>query len=434
MSLSMLETETVTGADFSEQLDRYARILIEHGGGVSPGQRVYLSGEVVHRDLMLRLQEAAYRAGASYVAMQLNDPQAFAHTLRHARIEELEMAIDKERGWLNECVSHRGALISLRGDEKPRLMPALAAELPERHALYTRASAEKKKIFMNHGINRSLCPWVVAGAVSPAWARLVFPDLEISAAVERLWRLIFSFTNADREDAVDAAAAKDRLLHSRRRRLDELEIRRLHILGGGSDLVVGLSPKARWLGGSKLTAGGQRFNANVPSEENFTTPDRRVTHGRLAATMPFRTKSGLLVEGLVMDFVDGRIEGVSAKKGADAFERWVDVDGGGRFLGEMALVGSDSPIAQSGLFFEHTLFDENAWSHVAVGQAYATALRGGEEMGAAEKESLGFNLSSIHTDIMFGSPEVSVIATETNEGAVPLIENGRWAERFLSAD
>ncbi|MEO1367068.1 MAG: aminopeptidase, partial [Acidobacteriota bacterium] len=293
VALTETETETEPGsADLSSQLDRYARILVEHGGGVSPGQRVYLSGEVVHRELMLRMQEAAYGAGASYVSTSLNDPLAFAHTLRHARIEELEMAIDGERQWLNECVAHRGALISLRGDELPRLMPSLAAELPERHALYTRAAADKKKIFMRHGINRSLCPWVVAGAVSPAWAQLVFPDLEESEAVERLWRLIFSFTHADRSDAVEAAAAKDRQLHARRARLDALEIRRLHITGGGSDLVVGLSEKARWLGGSKLTVDGQRFNANVPSEENFTTPDRRVTHGRLAATMPFRTKSG----------------------------------------------------------------------------------------------------------------------------------------------
>lgn len=435
MSLSQVESASAREtSDLSGQLDRYARILVEHGGGVSQGQRVYLSGEVVHRDLMLRLQEAAYRAGASYVSLSLNDPMSFAHTLRYARIEELELAIEKERSWLNECVAHRGALISLRGDEMPRLMPSLAAELPERHAIYTRAAADKKKIFMHHGINRSLCPWVVAGAVSPAWAKLVFPDLDEAEAVERLWRLIFSFTHADRADAVEAAATKDRRLHARRRQLDELEIRQLHIVGGGSDLVVGLSEKARWLGGSKLTADGQRFNANVPSEENFTTPDRRVTHGRLAATMPFRTKSGLLVEGLVMDFVDGRIEKVEATKGAEAFERWIDSDPGGRYLGEMALVGADSPIAQSGLFFEHTLFDENAWSHVAVGQAYATALRGGEDMGGAEKSSLGFNVSSIHTDIMYGSPEVSIIATETREGTVTLIENGRWAERFLNAE
>lgn len=432
MSLTTVAAPAATA--FEEQLDRYARILVEHGAGVRPGQHVYISGEIVHRDFMHRLVEAAYGAGAAVVETSVTDPMIQALTLRHARVENLELAIERERDWINGCLAHRGALISLRGDELPRLMPALATELPDRHAIYTRAAAEKKSVFMRHGINRSLCPWVVAGAVSPAWAQLVFPELEEEQAVSRLWSLIFSFTHADKDDAVAAAGAKDRLLHARRRRLDELEIRRLHITGGGSDLVVGLSPKARWLGGSKETADGQRFNANVPSEENFTTPDRRVTHGRLAATMPFRTKSGLLVDGLVMEFVDGRIEKVEAKTGAGAFEKWIDSDEGGRFLGEMALVGGDSPIAQSGLFFEHTLFDENAWSHVAVGQAYATALRGGEEMGAEEKASLGFNISRIHTDIMFGSPEVSVIATETREGAVTLIDRGHWSERFLAAD
>ena len=425
---------TVSSATFSQQLDRYARILVEHGAGLRPGQHVYISGEIVHRDLIHRLVEAAYDAGAAMVETSYSDPMLEALTLRHAGLEHLELSIERERAWINNCLAHRGALISLRGDEMPRLMPELSKQLPDRHQVLTRAASEKKSAFMRHGINRSLCPWVVAGAVSPGWANLVFPDLDEEEAIARLWKLIFSFTNADKEDAVAAAAAKDRLLHTRRQRLNELEIRQLHITGGGSDVIVGLSPKARWLGGSKETADGQRFNANVPSEENFTTPDRRVTHGRLAATMPFRTKSGLLVDGLVMEFVDGRIENVEARTGAEAFEKWVDSDAGGRYLGEMALVGGDSPIAQSGLFFEHTLFDENAWSHVAVGQAYATALHGGEDMGVEELASIGFNSSRIHTDIMFGSPEVSVIATETREGAVTLIDHGHWTERFLSSD
>ncbi|MEM6793867.1 MAG: aminopeptidase [Acidobacteriota bacterium] len=417
--------------DLEAGLDRYARILVEHGAGVVPGQHVYVSSETAHRDLVLRVAEAAYDAGASSVSTSMSDPYLVEQLIRRADTEHIELAIERERSWINECVARGGALISLRGEEAPRLMPDLATQRPERHAVYTRASSQKSKVFMHHGINRSLCPWVVAGAVSEAWAQLVFPDLPSAEASAELWRHVFAFTHADREDAVEAAAAKDRCLHARRRLLGELQIREIRVVGGESDLRVGFSNKARWLGGSKQTASGQTFNANVPSEENFTTPDRRKTEGRLAATMPFRTKSGLLVEGLVMDFVAGRIERVQAKSGGESFERWIDSDAGGRFLGEFALVGQDSPIAQSGLFFEHTLYDENAWPHVAVGQAYATAIEGGESMSESDKAAIGCNASTIHTDIMFGSPEVSVIATETREGEVTLIDNGHWTERFL---
>ncbi len=309
-------------------------------------------------------------------------------------------------------------------------MPALAQELPERHAIFTRSASLKGKILLQHGVNRGLCPWVVAGAATPGWAAQVFPGLPKQEACEKLWRLIFELTGADREDGLERLAEKDRRLHARRAALDALEIREVHIHGGGSDLTVGLSEAARWLGGSKETAFGQRFQANVPTEENFTTPDRRTAEGRLVATMPFRTRTGLLVKGLAMEFEKGRLVRFEAQEGGAAFARWIDLDEGARYLGELALVGADSAIARSGLFFEHTLYDENAWSHAAIGQAYTVGLEGGEELSAARLAELGFNNSSIHTDIMYGSPEFSITATRTREGEVPLIVRGEWAERF----
>ena len=413
-------------------LNRYARILVEHGAGLRQDQELFITAEVIHRDLALKVAEMGYELGARAVSLQLIDPRQRAQLIRRASLEHIEMAHDSERAWLNRAVACRGALISLRGEEDPRLMPRIARDYPERHALFTRGSNHKGRVLLNHGINRGLCPWVVAGAATPAWAKLVFPDLDESAALECLWEHILRFTYADEDDFLDKAQAKDRRLHARRDRLDALKIREIHIVGGASDLRVGLSEKARWLGGSKTTADGQRFNANVPTEENFTTPDRRRVDGTLAATMPFRTKSGLLVKDLVMHFEAGKLVRFEASEGQEGFERWVDSDDGARYLGELALVGADSPIAESGLFFEHTLFDENAWAHAALGQAYATALQGGEDMSAAEREAIGCNTSTIHTDIMFGSPEVSIIATDSADGEVTLIDKGHWTRDFLN--
>ncbi|MEM9556114.1 MAG: aminopeptidase [Acidobacteriota bacterium] len=413
--------------------DRYAHLLVHHGAGLRPGQTLYLQAEVSQRDLAYRVAEAAYDAGAADVSVWLIDPRLRAQGIRRARPELVEARTAREALWYEEILRVRGALVSLRGDEDPRLMPELAEAEPERHGVYTRGQSRKGKIFLHHGVNRSLCPWVVAGAATPAWGQLVFPDLSSEEAHERLWREIFAFTRADRADALDALAEKDRRLHARRRLLNALEIRELRIVGGGSDLRVRLSDRAQWLGGSKTTVDGQTFNANVPSEENFTTPDRRATEGTLVATMPFRTKSGLLVEGLTLRFEAGRVVDFDATRGGDGFRRWIDSDDGGRFLGEFALVGADSPIAQSGLFFEHTLFDENAWSHVALGQAYTTALQGGEDLTSDQLAAVGCNHSVIHTDIMFGSPEVSVIATETARGEVLLLDKGHWVEPFKEA-
>jgi aminopeptidase len=414
-----------------EHLRRYAEILVGHGAGLRAGQPLFIHTEAVHRDLALRVAEAAYDRDVGPVRFWLNDPLQHAQLVRRGRLEDIEMSRVAEHEWFNDIVRTRGAFIALRGDEVPALQEELSASHPEQHAAATRAAQSVVRYFHVYGVNRGLSPWVVAGAVSPGWARQVFPGLSDGAAVDRLSELVFRFAYADRADAHEAAAARDRLLHARRRELDALRIREIHVEGGGSDLRIGLSEKARWLGGSKQTAFGQTFNANVPSEENFTTPDRRRTDGRLRATMPFRPKNGVLVKDLVMRFANGRMVDFEAGEGGEAFERWIDVDEGARYLGEIALVAQDSAIARTGLFFEHTLFDENASAHVALGKAYATGLEGGSRMSAAELAAIGCNDSAIHTDIMFGSSEVTVVATQTKEGAVVLIENGRWTERFL---
>ena len=416
-----------------KHLDRYARLLVEHGAGLRQGQELFIRGEVVHRDLAMRVAEAAYDLGAGAVHLRLKNPLEEAQLIRRGRLEQIALFHDRGQRFMNDIVRSRSAVISLSGDEFPALMPELARTHPERHALFTNAASVAAEGLRTYGINRGLCPWVVAGAVTPGWARLVFPELPEAEATDNLAALIFQFVYADRDDAGQLAAAKDRLLHARCRMLDELQIREIQITGGGSDLTVGLSAKARWLGGSKKTSFGQSFNANVPSEENFTTPDRRATQGRLVATMPFRTHSGLLVKGLVLTFRDGQVVDLDAKEGGEGFSRWLDRDEGGRYLGEFALVGQDSPIAGSGLFFEHTLYDENAWPHVALGRAYATALDGGVAMSPSELDAVGYNRSVIHTDIMFGSTEVTIVATQSREGEVVLIDRGEWTERFLSA-
>ena len=96
-------------------------------------------------------------------------------------------------------------------------------------------------------------------------------------------------------------------------------------------------------------------------------------------------------------------------------------------LGELALVPHSSPVAQSGLLFYNTLFDENAASHVALGSAYKFTLRGGETMSDEEFERAGGNRSATHVDFMIGSPELDVDGVLPTAAAEPLMRNGEWA-------
>jgi aminopeptidase len=94
---------------------------------------------------------------------------------------------------------------------------------------------------------------------------------------------------------------------------------------------------------------------------------------------------------------------MSADKNADTLQRLLDTDDGARRLGEVALVPHSSPISQSGLLYYNTLFDENAASHVALGNAYKFTLKGGNEMSDAEFAPAGGTPSGVPVDFWIGS-------------------------------
>ncbi len=337
-----------------EHWRRYAQLLVRCGVGLRPGQPLYVYGEVAHRHLMALLTEAAYEAGGGRVETRLLDPLLQAALVRHGRLEDIELCHAADQAWLHDLLRHGGAYICLNGAEDPDLWHDLARSHPDRHGAYLRGLSAATGGFYSYGVERRWCPWLTAACPTPGWAREVFPELPEHRAHERLTELIFCFTGADRENAFERAAAKDRLLKARCRWLDQLAITKIHVIGGGSDFRVGLSSKARWQGGSETTIDGQTFYYNLPAEEVFTTPDKRLTEGRLAATRPFRFPGGPLVRDLVLHFRNGRVVDLDARSGGQAFARWLDADDGARYLGEFALASEDSALARSGIFWGAT--------------------------------------------------------------------------------
>ena len=104
----------------------------------------------------------------------------------------------------------------------------------------------------------------------------------------------------------------------------------------------------------------------------------------------------------------------------------LDTDEGARRLGEVALVPYSSPISQSGLLFYNTLYDENAASHIALGQSYSQCFLNGGTLTPEELAARGANNSLIHIDWMIGSDEIDVdgITADGREEAV--MRRGEW--------
>jgi aminopeptidase len=203
----------------------------------------------------------------------------------------------------------------------------------------------------------------------------------------------------------------------RARMLNEMKVDTLHYTGPGTDLTIGLLPESRWQGCESETAEGLPYVANMPTEEVFTTPDRRRTEGVVRSTRPLALY-GQIVRGLEVRFEGGRIVDVKADEGEDVVRGQLQTDEHAPFLGEVALVDGDSRIGKTGLTFFDTLFDENATCHVAYGSAYAEAVEGGVIDGV--------NVSTVHTDFMIGGPEIAVDAVTADGTLVPLLRDDVW--------
>jgi aminopeptidase len=267
--------------------------------------------------------------------------------------------------------------------------------------------------------------WSIVAAASPAWARAVFPDEPEEIAVARLWDAIFAASRIDAPDPLRAWEEHNAALRARTRMLNEKNYSALHFRGPGTDLRVGLADGHDWNGGATRAKNGITCNANIPTEEVFTTPHKDRVDGFVRSTKPL-SYQGTLIEDIEVRFEGGRVVEARARSGEDVLRKVLETDEGAARLGEVALVPYSSPISLSGHLFYNTLFDENAASHIALGQAYSKCIRGGGEMSDDELSARGSNQSLIHIDWMIGSNEVDVDGVTTDRRAEALMRAGEW--------
>jgi aminopeptidase len=243
--------------------------------------------------------------------------------------------------------------------------------------------------------------------------------------VERLWDLVARATRLDEDDPVQAWETHLQLLAERARALNAARFDAVRFSGPGTDLLVGLTERSRWLTGGDVTGSGVAFIANLPTEEVFTTPDARRTEGTLRCTRPVAL-DGNVVEGVELTFAGGRLSAVRARTGENELREELAVDDGAGMLGEVALVDATSRVGQFATTFYDTLFDENATCHVALGKAYVEAVDGGTDLENEARLALGVNSSLIHLDVMLGGPEVDVDGLDGSGRVRPIIRGDAW--------
>jgi aminopeptidase len=396
----------------NELTERLAELTVAFGANVQPGQIVAISADVEHAPIVQAVARSAYRHGARFVDVDYFDPYVKRARIEHAPDDTLEFV----PSWYGERILQLGeqrcARIVFAGATAPGLFDDLDPSRSGRDMLPR--IKESGKVVSDRTTN-----WCIVPYPTPGWAGLIYPDAEPAERLERLSGQVAHICRLDEPDPV--AAWRDRIdaTSTAAAKLNDRRFDALHFEGPGTDLTIGLLPSSTWANALFETVDGIAHLANLPTEEVFTSPDPERADGVVRATKPLVFPDGGVVRGLSVRFEGGRAVAIDADEGAENLRRRTQKDDGGVRLGEVALVDREGRIGPLDTIFYDTLVDENAASHIALGDAFAFAV-------TDDRDRERLNSSAIHYDFMIGADDVAVTGITAGGERVPVLRGGAW--------
>lgn len=402
-------------------LDKYAMLIVKTGVNVQSGDLVQLDISVNQAALARLIVKKAYAAGARQVVLKWTDDTILREQVENMEIEELRTVPEYKQAEMDDLVAQRISRISVVSQD-PGVFAGIPTERIEAYQQYNR-----KLLFgLRQVAAANKISWTVVAAAEGPWAAKVFPELAESEQVDALWDAIFKATKVYEADPVEAWRLHEKTLQEKATMMNQEQFKALHYQAPGTDLTIGLPENHVWDSARSINEKGFEFMANMPTEEIFTAPDRRVVDGVVASTKPL-AYAGQVITGISLTFKEGAIIDVKAEQGEEVLKALVEMDEGSKYLGEVALVPDPSPISQSGIIFYSTLFDENASNHLAIGNAYAFSIADGVEMSEKELGEHGLNRSKNHVDFMIGSDRMNIDGIRQDGSRIAIFRNGDWA-------
>ncbi|MFL6790044.1 MAG: aminopeptidase [Bradyrhizobium sp.] len=401
------------------KLDRLAEVAVKVGLRLQPGQDLLLTAPAVALPLVRRIAVHAYKAGAGLVTPIMSDEEVTLARYRYGH----DLSFDRAANWLYKGMAKAFAANTARlaiVGENPML---LAGEEPVKVARASKANSIAYQPALDKIVNFDV-NWNIIAYPSPTWAKQVFPD--DPEAVSKLADAIFAASRVDQDGAVAAWEKHNAVLRERTEWLNGQRFEALYYSAPGVDLTIGLADGHEWVGGASVAKNGITCNPNIPTEEVFTTPHCRRVSGHVVSSKPL-SYQGTLIDNIAVRFDEGRIVEAKASRGEEVLNKVLDTDEGARRLGEVALVPHSSPISKSGLLFFNTLFDENAASHIALGQCYSKCFVDGGKLTPQQVAAQGGNQSLIHIDWMIGSEQTDIDGVHADGRRVPVFRKGEWA-------
>jgi aminopeptidase len=393
-----------------ERFEALAKLAV-HGANLQQGQVLAITATIGQEQLVRAVAAAAYKRGALFVDPFFFDPYVKRERIQHADPETLEFVPPWYGARMNALGDRGAARIGFAGMVAPDALAGLdGARLGRDQLPWVKEGA---KVINDRSTN-----WCAVPCPHPEWAKLVYPELAEDEAYEQLWSELWHVLRLDEPDPIAAWDARIAALNASAEALNAAGLDAIEFSGPGTELTVGLLPSSTWLSGDFETRDGLRHLPNVPTEEVFTAPDPDRVDGHVTSTRPLVLKDGTIVRGLRIRFEGGRAVEIDADENGGAIQSRAAVDDGGARLGEVALVDRHGRIGPLGTVFYDTLLDENAASHIALGNAYS--------FNVEDADRGRLNASAIHLDFMIGSNEVEVTGLTRGGVRVPVLRGGDW--------
>ncbi len=404
-----------------KQLQNFAELAVRVGANMQKGQEVVIRCDVQCAEFAHLIAEKAYRFGAKFVHMQWRDEVLGRINMLGASKEALTEVPEYLLAQNKYYIEHKVCLISISAGD-PNIMKGCD---PDKMKASSLASMQANKEFRAATMS-NLLRWTIVSIPTRAWAKQVFPDADPEEAADKMWNAIGHIMRLDTDDPTEAWRRHIDTLHRRAAFLNEHNFEYIHLTNRrGTDLRVGLATDHQWIAAEELGQDGIPFTANMPTEEIFTAPHNRKIDGKVVNALPL-VNNGNVIDDFEITFEAGRVVDYKAKVGYEALKNILTTDEGVLSLGEIALIGKHSPIAESGILFYNTLFDENASCHLAFGASYPTTVKGGNDMTERQLAEHGMNQSLQHVDFMVGTKDIDIDGIGYDGSVVALFRDGEW--------
>lgn len=403
-------------------LKEFAKLAIRVGINIQPKQYLIVNAPVEAYEFVRTVVEEAYNAGAGNVIINWKDDTVNSLYYQNVSDEVLtevpQFLIDKYR-----YVLDKGAALLSITSPNPNVYKNVD---PMKMAMASNASNSKLKFFSDYTM-ASRTQWAIIAYPNYEWAQQVFPTLSKEEAYEKLLEaILYTSRVEENKDSVQEWNNHMKNLEVHNKILNDYNFEKIHFKNGiGTDLEIYLVENHIWAGGGEMSEKGVFFAPNIPTEETFTMPHNKKINGTVVSTKPLNFR-GKLIPKFKLTFKDGVVVKYEADEEIETLKSLLETDEGSKSLGEVALISYDSPISNLGIIFYNTLFDENASCHLALGNAYSMNIKDGTTMPEEELVKLGYNISNVHVDFMFGSSDMEIVGTTHDGKEIQIFRKGNF--------